>query len=106
MFVLKSQRTKNDELHYNKVYAYGMLRQGDISDNIVHFYGSWRHGDTYDILLEYVDGGTFAELLESPHPTTYIEKLMFWTSLHRLLEPVCRIHCYVDPDDSSRIVKG
>jgi serine/threonine protein kinase len=83
-----------------------MLRHEDILDNLVQFHGSWTQGQRHNILLEYVDGGTLADLFKCGHPTSTDDRLRFWKQLIRLLNLLCRIHCHTDPDDSNVVIAG
>jgi hypothetical protein len=105
-FVLKSYNAKHAALYYNEVNAYNRLKQPDIAGNIVRFYGCWRQDQTYCILLEFVNGGTLADLFRSPHPTNSQERLSFWRNMIRILEPVERIHQQTDPNDSKQVIEG
>jgi serine/threonine protein kinase len=105
-FVLKSYEAKHGALYYNEINAYNRLKQPEIAGNIVRLYGSWKQNQTYSILLEFVNGGTLADLFCSPHPTTSQERLYFWRSMCQIIEPVARIHRHTDPDDPTRVVEG
>jgi serine/threonine protein kinase len=102
--VLKTCEVQHGNLHGNDVRAYTILRDHkDISNNIARFYGSWRQGDTYNILLEYIEGGTLEELFTKDHGTTAWDMLSFWNKLFQVMDPVCRIHCYRDPESYNEV---
>jgi serine/threonine protein kinase len=83
-----------------------MLNHDDLSDNLVQLHGCWKQDETYNILLEYVGGGTLADVFRRSHPTSKEDRLRFWSKLILVLNPVCRIHHHVDPHDESKVVEG
>jgi serine/threonine protein kinase len=105
-FVLKSYGSKHDALYYNEINAYNRLKQSDIAGNVVRLYASWRQNQTYCILLEFVNGGTLADLFRSPHPVSAQERLSFWRNMVLILEPLARLHQHTDPNDSQGLVEG
>jgi serine/threonine protein kinase len=105
-FVLKSYQAKHEALYSNEVNAYNKLKQPEIAGNIVRLYGSWNQNQTYCILLEFVKGGTLAELFCSSHPTNSQERLSFWRNLILIIEPLARLHQHTDPNDSRRLLEG
>lgn len=105
-FVLKSYDTKYEALYRNEIAAYRLLQHFDVANNVVRMYGSWTQDRTHSILLELVDGGTLADLFQSPHPTSSQDRLVFWTNLIRILEPLGSIHQHSDPNDSKCLIEG
>jgi serine/threonine protein kinase len=105
-FVLKSYKAEHVALYYNEINAYNRLKQPEIAGNIVRLYGSWKQNQTYSILLEFVNGGTLADLFCSQNPTTSQERLSFWRNIFHIIEPVALIHRHTDPDDLTCVVEG
>lgn len=63
------------------------------SPNIVQLFGSFRQLGSYSLLLEYVDGGNFADYLKSTSPPKAVEDItVFWTSLFGVLNGLDTIH--------------
>jgi serine/threonine protein kinase len=83
-----------------------MLQHKDILENLVQFHGCWTQDQRHNILLEYVGGGTLADLFTCGHPTSTEERLRFWNNLIRLLNPISRIHCHRDPGDDNVVIAG
>ncbi|KAH8707100.1 hypothetical protein GQ44DRAFT_691570 [Phaeosphaeriaceae sp. PMI808] len=105
--VLKTCRASSVALYENEVRAYTMLRHHkDISVNIAQFYGSWRQGDVYHILLEYVEGGTLEDFFAKDPLASTWDMLGFWSKLLQILDPVCRIHCQIDPESYDKVSHG
>lgn len=104
--MLKSYKENNVTLYYNEINAYKLLKDKDIANNIVRFYGSWKQDDKYCILLEFVHGGTLADLFTRSQPTSVDDRLSFWKSLLLLIDPIDRIHCHTDPENEKHIIEG
>jgi serine/threonine protein kinase len=61
---------------------------------------------TYNILLEFINGGTLADLFRSPQPKSGQEMVTFWRNLIQDIEPMMHIHQNSDPNGSRHFIEG
>lgn len=94
-------------MHVNEVRAYQELGQHQkIAPNIVRYYGSWRQDKTHNILLEFVEGGTLEKLLNTDSQIVEGDLVEFWDRLLEIFDPICKIHCYADPQNHDQVFQG
>lgn len=104
MFVLKTYHNNKSEFLYDNERKALTMLMNIPSDNIVTYYGSFRQHGTFNLILEYADRGSLADLLNKlDPPSTAKDILQFWYSLFSTLHGLRRIHQWMEPDDDDHI---
>jgi hypothetical protein len=107
IFCLKTFRQNRHDEWEKETKALQHLRgQLNHENGTIGFYGCYKHDDIFNILIEYADGGNLEDFLKTKRPpTTTVEIMDFWRSMHRLIGVLARldgIKFYAQDDETYR----